>query len=511
MKKIFYLFSFVLLLSSCSSEQSDLKNYIPAEAKSVLMINNKTIVSEIKWDVLFGKGKLEFKMLNNILLKTLAENPLEAGISLNDKSFVFTTDSAVCALLPLSSPDDLSSFLSSNNLPLKEEDGFSFIKKDESITLLKDGMLAILWGAYDEKSAAAFVDKIQNSSTPKLIISKAHSLEAIDSDSHLAFYGEDNPLFSTLTSAAKGLVTTPAQKGKVGELVAFFNFKNGKLEAKTKQYYESNSAAIKAYQKTSGIAKMMAGVNVDNAILNAGVSLDLMPFLMAQENEGTKHLLDSLLSLYAGASSEMIASVVEGDFFLSFNKLNVVMGEKVIKTEEEQNDEENIDFVEGPSILPDFNAAFTLKDTVLGRMGLVRALMDFAPSVQNSVYYFSSARSYMFFKGYNVYFTSDTSIIRKVMNATPTDVNASLHNFSNALQLNFKELSKKLPVQFFPQIVPFISVFEKNLNYLSYSVQPPKGNVLEGDFVIEGSNKEENILLSIIKMSNELNGATTLP
>ena len=511
MKKILYLLSSVLLMFSCSNEQTALQNYIPSNAKSVLMINNKAIVSEIKWDVLFGKGKMEFKIIKNPMLKLLAENPISAGLSLDSKSFVFTNDSVVCALLPLSSSEDFISLCTSNKIEFEEAEGYSIHKDEDNFTLVEEGMAVIVWGKNDEKSAIAFVNNLKSENNAKLMASKVHSLEAIESEAHLAFYGEENALFSTITGAAQGLVTTPAQKGKVGEVLTFINFKNGKLEGKTKQYFDNSSAAIKAYQKPSGIAKMMAGINVDNAILNAGISLDLMPFLMAQENEGTKHLLDSLLSLYAGASSEMIASVVEGDFYLSFNKLNVDFGEKVVKTEEEQNDEENIDFVNGPLMLPDYNAAFTLKDTVIGRMGLVRALMDFAPSVQNSIYYFSAARTYMFFKGYNVYFTTDTANIRKVMSAAPSDVNASLAKFSNGLKINFKDLSKKLPVQIFPQIVPFTNLFEKNLSSLSYSVQSPNGNVLEGDFIIEGSNKDENILLSLLRMSNELVGATNLP
>ncbi|MFZ9848708.1 MAG: hypothetical protein ACO3EE_11220 [Flavobacteriales bacterium] len=251
---------------------------------------------------------------------------------------------------------------------------------------------------------------------------------------------------------------------------------------------------------------MMAGVNVDNSMLSAGVSIDLMSFLIAQENQGTKHVVDSLMMLYTGMPSEMVASFIEGDFYASLNKVDVSTGEKVKKTQEEQNDEENIDFVEGPVLSYDYNAAFTLKDTILGRMGLVRQLMEFAPSVKNSVYYFSGAKTYMFFKGYNVYFTSDEAEIAKILSAKATDVNPSLAAFSNGLYINFSDLSKKLPVQIFPQMMPIIQVFEKNIKSIKYSTLPVKEKVLEGEFVIEGANKNENILVSLLRLLNEFKG-----
>ena len=88
MKKIFLLALSSLFLFACSGEITDLKNYIPANAKTVVMINNKAIVDEIKWDILFGKGKLEFKIIDDALVRLLAENPVEAGINLSAKSFV---------------------------------------------------------------------------------------------------------------------------------------------------------------------------------------------------------------------------------------------------------------------------------------------------------------------------------------------------------------------------------------------------------------------------------------
>jgi len=506
MKKIFLLALSSLFLFACSGDSTDLKNYIPASAKTVVMINNKAIVDEIKWDILFGKGKLEFKIIDDALVRLLAENPVEAGINLSAKSFVFTTDSAVCAMLPLNSGDDLQALLTANTIEVTNGADFAFVKSASSFAVIEDHTLFILWGSFNEKSSAAFIANLKDDKTEKLVNAKIRALDAISSESHVAVFGEENTIASSLGTAADDFVTAPAVKNKASEFVAEFNFKAGKLEGKTKQYYEEGSIALKAFQKPSKIADMMAGVNVDNSILSAGVSIDLMSFLMAQENEGTKHVIDSLMMLYTGMPSEMVASFIEGDFYASLNKVDVSVAEKVIKTREEQNDEENIDFLEGPVLKFDYNAAFTLKDTILGRMGLVRQMMEFAPSVKNSVYYFAGAKTYMFFKGYNVYFTSDEAAIAKILSAKAGDKNTSLATFSNGIYLNFTDLSKKLPVQVFPQMMPVIQLFEKNIRSLKYSTLPVKGKVLEGDFVIEGANKNENILVSLLRLLNEFKG-----
>ena len=506
MKKIFLLALSSLFLFACSGDSADLKNYIPANAKSLVMINNKAIVDEIKWDILFGKGKMEFKIIDDALLRLLAENPVEAGVNLSAKSFVFTTDSVVCAMFPLNSGDDVQALLSANTIEVTNGADFAFVQSASSFAAIEDKALFILWGNFNENSSAMFIANLKDDKTEKLVNTKIRALDAINSESHIALFGEENTIASYLGKSLEGLIAEPAVKNKTSEFVAEFNFKNGKLEGKTKQYYEEGSMALKAFQKPSKIADMMAGVNVDNSMLSAGISIDLMSFLMAQENEGTKHVVDSLMMLYIGMPSEMVASFIDGDFYASLNKVDVTVAEKVIKTREEQNDEENIDFVEGPVLKFDYNAAFTLKDTIIGRMGLVRQLMEFAPSVKNSVYYFAGAKTYMFFKGYNVYFTSDESAIARFLSAKATDKNPSLATFNNGLYLNFTDLSKKLPVEIFPQMMPLIQLFEKNIQSIKYSTLPVKGKELEGEFVIEGANKNENILVSLLRLLNEFKG-----
>ena len=45
----------------------------------------------------------------------------------------------------------------------------------------------------------------------------------------------------------------------------------------------------------------------------------------------------------------------------------------------------------------------------------------------------------MFFKGYNVYFTSDEAAIAKILSSKAGDKNESLATFSNGIYLNFTD------------------------------------------------------------------------
>ncbi len=521
--KNFVLFALLsVLVFSCSNDKADLKNYIPANAKTLVMINNKAIVDEIKWAVLFGEGKLKFSLIDNALLKLLAENPMEAGVDLANKSYFFTTDSVSCALLPLSSADDLKGFLSANKFEVKEGNNVTTVQAENALVVIEDGLAYIVFGDYNEQNVEPFIASLKDDKNAKLITTKVNSLEAFNSENHIAVYANENFIASKVEEGVKSLYSlytamdsgnpfamlnsAPEAKKKSDgstEFIAFFNFNNGKLIGKTKQFFATNSLAVRAFQKPSALAKSTFGFDCNKSILNTALSIDLLPFLMAKENEEYKHKLDSVLELNLGFSSEFLASMIDGDAYFSFNGAKMEMGSKTSKSYIEQENEEFLDVAETAVPRLDWDAMITLKDTNTARMGIIGLLLGQAPSIKNSIYHYKSLNTFMFFKGYNVYFTSDSSNIRKILAAKSTDVNAALANYSNGISFNFKDLSKKLPVENISLILPISSMIEKNISTLKYTVQPPKGNVLEGELIIEGSNKDENILLSLLRMMND--------
>ncbi len=512
MKKV--LFSFVVASSffACSVDHSKIQNYIPADVNSVVIINQQAIIGELKWDIALGNDKLKFQSLKNPILKQILENPASSGLEWMGKSYIFNSDSTgSVAIIPLTNPEDLLTLLESEKILAKDAGSYKALYSNGNSIFIDDNAMFLFFDSLAINKGESIINKLKDDSQKSLVNSTTgKGKEIFTSEHHISMYQKGSSLSSIFDNILATISASESKSEKNGsESVSFFDFKNGVLEGTSDEYFANGSHDQKTFEKSGVIEQLASGLNQKDPVLDLAISTNLSSLLLSGEKSLWKHQADSLLGLYMGASTEMLEPIFGGDALITFNGLNISMGMGHTETGTEHSTESEMDYEMKPVFNVNYTLAITLKDTIMGRGLIERALVQYAPTIKNSVFYIPTFNSYLFFKGNYVYATGDSNVVKTIM-ATPAESKNNLYsNFNNGLTINFQGLSKKLPLEFLPMFAPAINTIEKKLVKVSYVAEPAKGNTMHSKFILEGKNKEENILITILDLMNELGGNST--
>ncbi len=495
MKKLFFILSVSLLFYACGGAP-ERGNYIPKSAKGVVTVNMKGIVDEIKWDILFG-GDL-FKLENfgkDYLFLQLMKDPTKSGVEFMERAYVFYDSVGVnqqvqAAIIPLSDGDVLGEFLSANGDTVKTEGDFLCAHANDYYVLWNDKTAFLVSGQnYSSKQAADYVAKSIDGEKVGLLSTEFKGKVLLGGEDHIAYWA-----------------ASAYQSEKV-EMTGALNFKNGQLQSSSDIYFDEKGNLIKLFQQQSKIKELASATDLNKTMLSLGLCVNMKlakEYLNNNEVKGNINALMYLARINIDFSD--ILSQMEGDVFIAFDGLQIKMEEKETVEMNDESGEYEMGTEMKAAYYPLVTGGVSLADTSMIKMMVKRILYNFAAVNKQGVYSFGPGNGFLFFKEKNLFYVSDSSAVLNIQGGKVVAANAELDSAASILVFNTKDLSRKISLNELvgPGNDNIAKKVEASIEGIKLMTMPLKGNVLHSAFQLNGVNKEENIIITILKLMKNI-------
>ncbi len=508
MKKLLFILSAAVLLYSCSSAP-ERGNYIPKSAKAVLTINMKGIIDEIKWDILFGGDLFKFKNVSkDAFVKQLMEDPTNTGVEFMERTYVFFDSAAtpvVVAIIPLNDADAFAEFLTTKGDTVVGEGDFQAANSLNAQLVWNSKTAFYVSGQKDIKQAVAYVAALIDNEKSGLLSTEFKGKTVLTGEDHIALWvnsGEiqkglmaSNPMMSQMM---------PDVKPEKSEFTGTANFKNGKLAMACDQYFDEKSTLLKVFQKESKLKELAVAADVNKAMVSIGLTANMKALAEYMKQAGVSDMADMMLAS-TGLNTEALAMMLDGDIFVSFDGLQMRMEEKETYEMNEESGEYEMGMEMKPAYYPTVVAGLSLADTAMMKQMVNRMLYNFAAINKEGVYSFGPGKGFLFFKDKNMFYVSDSAAIATIMSGKAMATNDILNDNSSMMTINVKDVTKKLPLaEISPDAEKVAKQIEASIEGIKIISKPVKGTTAHSEFELNAVNKEENILISILKLMKAL-------
>jgi len=513
MKKLFFVLSVSILFFACSGSP-ERGNYIPKTAKAVVTINMKGIVDEIKWDILFGGDLLKFKNIGKgAFAKQLMEDPTKAGVEFMERAYVYYDSSAIgadiviVAIVPLSDGDAFGEFISTKGDTVLSEGDYQFSNSFGAQLVWNNKTAFYVSGQKDGKAAVAYVAKLVEGEKSGLLSTEFKGKTVLTGEDHIAYWVNTSDIQKSLMASpmAAALGQMPTAKSiEKSELTGVVNFKKGQLQASMDQYFDEKSDVMKIFNKQSKLKELAVAADISKSMISMGFTFNMKEAAAYLGKSGGKESIDALLAM-AGVNVDALAAMLEGDVFVSFNGLKMQMEEKETVEMNEQTGEYEMGSEMKPAYYPSIVAAVSVGDTAMMQSLVNRMLYNFAAISKDGVYSFGPGKGHLFFSNKNLFYVSDSAAIATIRSGKAIASNDLLGNCTSAFMINVKDVSKKLPlIDISPDADKIAKKIEASIEGIKAVAHPAKAGVSHSEFELNAVNKEENILLTILKLMKEL-------
>ncbi|MFM7023682.1 MAG: DUF4836 family protein [Flavobacteriales bacterium] len=519
MRKVLFALSLSVLLFACSGAP-ERGNYIPKSAKAVLTVNMKAIVDEIKWDILFGGDLFKLKNAKGVM-KQLLEDPGKTGVEFMERSYVFIdstgAEPAVVAMVPLSDADAFAEFLRSRGDTVLTEGDYQAVRLGKDQLLWNDETAFFVSGQKDVAQSATYVNALIDGQKGTLLATEFKGKALLTSEDHIALWASGDVV--NLLMPAQGFTVYPPLSAVVkpvpasapdadkSEYTATINFKNGKLAIAADQHLDEKSEMLKVYKNDSKLKDLSMAADVDKAMLTVAFTANMKAIAAFLGSSGFKDMLDMYIAP-SGLNTEDVATMFDGDVFVSFDGVQIRMEEREIPDMNEESGEYEIVTEMAPTYYPSMVVGLSLADTIMAKQFVNRKLYNFAAINKQGVYSFGPGKGHLFFKGKYMYYVSDSAAMANVVNGKSVAANTILNDLSSGLFIHTKDVTKKLPLsEWSVSAENTAKKVEASIEGLKVMVQPLKGSTVHGELELNAVNKNENILITLLKLMKDLESA----
>ena len=516
MKKLLFILSVSVLLYACSGTP-ERGNYIPKSAKAVVTINMKGIVNEIKWDILFGGDLFKFeKVGKDAFVKQLMEDPTKTGVEFMERTYVFVDSSAVdakpviVAIVPLNDADAFAEFLTMKGDTVVGEGDFQAANSLKATLVWNSKTAFYISGQKDLKQAVAYVSNLIDNEKSGLLSTEFKGKSILMGEDHIAFWMNSGDIqknlmgqtiYPPLSSVQKPIPSGSTEKS---EFTGVVNFKNGKMSISCDQFFDEKSNLLKVFQKQSKLKDLAIAADMNKTMLSIGLTANIKALAAYMGEVGVKDLADMLLAS-TGLNTDALATMLDGDVFVSFDGIQIKMEEKETLEMNEESGEYEMGTEIAPSYYPTVVAGVSLADTLMMKQVVNRMLYNFAAINKEGVYSFGPGKGFLFFKDKYMFYVSDSAAVGAIMSGKALAANDVLNDFSTGIVINVKDITKKLPLaEISPDAEIIAKKIEASIEGIKAINKPIKGNTVHAEFELNAVNKEENILITILKLMKEL-------
>ncbi|MCX6181660.1 MAG: DUF4836 family protein [Bacteroidetes bacterium] len=509
MKKLLFILSAAVLLYSCSCTP-ERGNYIPKSAKAVVTINMKGIVDEIKWDILFGGDLFKFKTpSNDPFVKQLVEDPTKTGVEFMERTYLFVDSTVgiqpiVVGIIPLNDADAFAEFLSTKGDTVVTEGDFQAANSLKARLVWNSKTAFYVSGKNDIKEAVAYVSALIENEKSGLLSTNFKGKTVLTAEDHIAFWVNSGDIQKGML-ANPLMAQAPAMKPEKSEFTGVVNFKNGKLAITCDQYFDEKSSLLKVFQKESKLKELAAAADMNKSFVSLGFSANMKALAEYMGTAGLKELVDMMLAS-SGVTTDTAAAMLDGDVFVSFDGIQIKMEEKEKWDMNEASGEYEMTTEMGPGYYPTIVAGLSLADTAMAKQYVNRLLYNFSAINKEGIYAIEGGKKgYVFFKEKNMFYVSDTASIVAIKSGKAIASNDILNDFAAGMVINLKDVSKKLPLAALsPDAEKIAKKIEASIEGIKAVNKPVKSNVAHSEIELNAVNKEQNILITILKLIKEL-------
>jgi hypothetical protein len=507
MKKLFFILSAIVLLYSCSGAP-ERGNYIPKSAKAVVTINTKGIVDEIKWDILFGGDLFKFKNVGkDAFVKQLMEDPTKTGVEFMERTYVFF-DSAetpiLVAIIPLNDADAFAEFLTTKGDTVVGEGDFQAANSLNAQLVWNSKTAFYVSGQKDIKQAVAYVTALIDNEKSGLLSTEFKGKTVLTGEDHIAIWVNSGEIQKALMESDPAMAQMMPEKPEKSEFTATANFQNGKLAVACDQYFDEKSTMLKVFQKQSKLKDLALAADINKAMVSMGLTANMKALAEYMGQAGVKDMVDMLLAS-TGLSTDALAMMLDGDIFVSFDGLQMRMEEKETYEMNEESGEYEMGMEMKPAYYPTVVAGLSIADTAMMKQMVNRMLYNFAAINKEGIYSFGPGKGFLFFKEKNMFYVSDSAAIATIMSGKAMATNDILNDNSSVMTINLKDVTKKLPLAAIsPDAEKVAKQIEASIEGIKLVSKPVKGTTAHSEFELNAVNKEENILISILKLMKAL-------